>query len=64
MRKDVDQVNLGRDHGKTPDRGHESGHTPENSGDQHRKPGDLPKDQSGNAAIEKARPKETDRGGA
>jgi len=58
---------LGKAHGTTPDRGRPSGHTPSDHGEHTRRLDPDEKDPPGKGqhrATEKARPRDTERGGA
>ena len=63
----VPTPNLGRDNGRTPDRGQPSGHTPPDAHHARAHPDDRVREPAGeknHAPVEKARPRDTGRGGA
>ncbi len=64
MSQSIQKPDLGQAHGTKPDRGKPSGHTPADRYETHR----APRPQSGRPdnedPVEKARPRDTNRGGA
>ncbi|MEI9986188.1 MAG: hypothetical protein WDN69_25250 [Aliidongia sp.] len=67
MAKSSETPDLGKAHGRTPDRGRPSGHTPVDHADPTRKLTSAEQDPPGDGEpkpTEKARPKDTHRGGA
>jgi len=64
MRQPTPKPDLGRAHGATPDRGAPSGHTPADHDETHRAPHPASGRPDNEDPTEKARPRDTNRGGA